>query len=210
MTRPAAPLSALFERALDGLGTEPDAAELPILSAAIGVLARRGTRAATMDDIAAAAGVSRATLFRRYGNKDDLFARAIRAAVHALLAEVGRIFLAVAEPADRIVETFTACMRFGTTVIAADAEPHHAADMAAVLAQGEPSVLEIAHRFITAQIIEAQEAGRVPGGDPEMKADALLRLTLSYLTPPRRFDLTDPDVVRRIGRTVVAPIIVHA
>ncbi|MTE13706.1 TetR/AcrR family transcriptional regulator [Nocardia aurantiaca] len=161
-----------------------------------------------MDDIAAASSVSRATLFRRYGNKDELFERALRFAVHSMLSKVGRIFVAVPDSTERIVETFAACMRFGSTVVPADADPHHTADMLEVLTRGTPSVMDLAHQFVAGQIADGQEDGRIPSVDPDMKADALIRITLGYLaTPDRRFDLSDPHTVRTIARTVIAPIV---
>lgn len=59
-----------------------DAARSRILRAARGVLADRGL-AATVDDVADAAGVSRRTVFRHFATRDGLFAAAIRAGVRA-------------------------------------------------------------------------------------------------------------------------------
>jgi AcrR family transcriptional regulator len=54
-----------------------DTARQRILRAAQGVLAGRGL-AATVDDVAAAAGVSRRTVFRHFATRDSLYAAAIR------------------------------------------------------------------------------------------------------------------------------------
>lgn len=54
-----------------------DLARSRILRAAMAVLAERGL-AATVDDVAEAAGVSRRTVFRHYATRDGLFAAAIR------------------------------------------------------------------------------------------------------------------------------------
>ncbi|MEY9212332.1 helix-turn-helix transcriptional regulator [Thermobifida halotolerans] len=43
-----------------------------VVAAALRLFDERGFEATTMDDIAVAAGVSRSTLFRRFGSKDDL------------------------------------------------------------------------------------------------------------------------------------------
>ena len=49
------------------------ARERQILDAAAAVFARRGFRAATMDEVAAAAGVAKGTLYLSYSSKEDLF-----------------------------------------------------------------------------------------------------------------------------------------
>lgn len=57
-----------------------DAARARILRAAGTVLAARGL-AATIDDVAEAAGVSRRTIFRHFATRDALFAATIRAGI---------------------------------------------------------------------------------------------------------------------------------
>jgi AcrR family transcriptional regulator len=56
-----------------------------ILSAAREVLERRGVEAATMEEIAAAAGVAKGTLYLYFRGKEDL--------IHALMSEVGEKML---------------------------------------------------------------------------------------------------------------------
>lgn len=207
VTRPGAPLTELFERAVEHARQPSSPADAQIFRAAVAVLGRRGTRAATMDDVAAASKVSRATLFRRFGTKDQLFERALGFAVENLLGEITQIFAAVPDSADRIVETFAICLRFGSALVPRGADPQHAAEMLSVLTRGNPSLMDIGHQFVSTQIIDGQRAGRIPSGDPDMKAEALIRITLGYLVTPSRFDLTDPDAVRAIARAVVAPVV---
>jgi AcrR family transcriptional regulator len=61
-------------------GEQRDVARARILRAARTALAARGL-AATVDDVAAEAGVSRRTVFRHFATRDALFAAAIRAGV---------------------------------------------------------------------------------------------------------------------------------
>ncbi len=72
-------LGGLRLSAREGLITEPlpersDAARnrARLLGAARALVARRGADAVTMDDIAAAAGVGKGTLFRRFGSRSGL------------------------------------------------------------------------------------------------------------------------------------------
>lgn len=64
-----------------------DAARSRILRAAQAVLADRGL-AATVDDVAAAAAVSRRTVFRHFATRDALFAAAIREGVRRYALQV--------------------------------------------------------------------------------------------------------------------------
>jgi AcrR family transcriptional regulator len=64
-----------------------DVARSRILRAARGVLAERGL-AATVDDVAAAAGVSRRTVFRHFATRDGLLVAAIRDGVRRYALQI--------------------------------------------------------------------------------------------------------------------------
>lgn len=203
MTRPAAPLDELLARAL-GEAPAPagDEVERRVFDAAIEVLAERGTEHATMDDIAARSGVGRATLFRRFGGKDELLVRALVGEVRRLLDDVAEIFARVQEPTERIAETFVAMLRLADRPLLRDAR--HQADVVTALARGKPSPLELTTRFVAAFIAEGQRTGALAAGDPAVQADAMVRLALGYLLVPGA-QLGDEDA-RRVARLVFAPI----
>jgi AcrR family transcriptional regulator len=64
------------------LANRDDLRRIGVLDAAASVFLRFGYRKASMDDVAAAAGLSRQALYLRFANKDELF----RAAVEHVLA----------------------------------------------------------------------------------------------------------------------------
>ena len=68
-----------------------------ILAAALDVFARHGFRKTSMQDVADAAGISRAALYLRFRNKEDLF-RSGAAAVHDDVLQRARAALAAAAP----------------------------------------------------------------------------------------------------------------
>lgn len=210
MTRPGPSLPTLFDRALRSgdTGIADDPADARLYEAVLTALGRYGSRAITMAAVATASGVSRATLFRRFGSKDTMLERAIAYALDRMQTEVSAIFTSVDDPADRIVETFVGCVRFANLLVPPNAGPERRAELLGLLTKGEPSPVQIAARFVADHIATAQEEGRIPAADPQMQAGALIRITIGYLiTTGMPEDLTDPETTRRIARTVIAPII---
>lgn len=185
-----------------------DATDARVLDAALRVLARRGTREATMDDIAAEAGVGRTTLFRRYTGKDQLFERALARDIGRILTGLADRFTEVTDPTEQVVLGFLTGLSLGEHVLFRDADPLRRAELIQALGQGDPSPITSAFEAIRANIGKAQAAGKIPVRDPDAQADALVHLIIGYLaTPHRAIDLADPEAAERVARAAVAPIL---
>ncbi|MET9366854.1 TetR/AcrR family transcriptional regulator [Streptomyces griseoflavus] len=78
------------------------AARESLLDAAYTALARRPWSAVRMVDVAAAAGVSRQTLYNEFGSKDGLARALVRREADGYLAGVERALTAHADPRDRL------------------------------------------------------------------------------------------------------------
>ena len=215
MTRPGAPLGDLFARAVrqtmgaaaGSIRDDPDPTADRILDAAITVVARRGTSEATIDDVAAEAGVGRATVFRRFASKDAVFEAALTRVVGRVIGAMVERFAVVRDPVDQVVEGFAICM-------ALDADPlltrsrEHRSELLAALCGGDPSPLSLAFDAVAANLRRAHERGSITVGDPDLQADALVHLGLAYLMAPGlAVDLADPSAVRGFARSTIAPII---
>lgn len=210
MPRPGAPLPRLFERAAVAAVSDKhaDSADDDVFDAALSVLVELGTRAATMDDVASRSGVSRATLFRRFGSKDAVFEAAIAQLLRNFLTEITATFLRVTDPTDRIVEAFVACLQLRKRFLGVNPKPEHSSDVLAILSSGDPSPIEYGRQFIAARIAMAQADSLLPPSDPAIQADAIVRLTLGYLmVPDGLFDLNDKAVARDIARRTIAPLV---
>ncbi|WP_104377305.1 TetR/AcrR family transcriptional regulator [Nocardia nova] len=211
MTRPGAPLSSLLSRAMTLIprsAPSGDATDARVLDAALRVLARRGTREATMDDIAAEAGVGRTTLFRRYTGKDQLFERALARDIGRILADLADRFTEVTDPTEQVVLGFLTGLGLGDHILFRDADPLRRAELIQALGQGDPSPITLAFTAIRANIGKAQADGKIPLRDPDAQADALVHLIIGYLaTPSHAIDLTDPAAAERVARAAVAPIL---
>ncbi|MFF0793113.1 TetR/AcrR family transcriptional regulator [Streptomyces spiralis] len=78
------------------------AARESLLDAAHTALARRPWSAVRMVDVAAAAGVSRQTLYNEFGSKDGLARALVRREADGYLAGVDRALAAYADPGERL------------------------------------------------------------------------------------------------------------
>lgn len=210
MTRPGAPLARLLTRAVSSAAVSAESGnDARVLDAALVVLARRGTREATMDDIAEESGVSRATLFRRFGGKDQLFERSLARMMRLLLAGLAQPagIDPDADPIGFAVETFTICMGLNQHILVRESDTLRRAELLHALEQGDPSPLSLAHRAVARNIASAQNAGRLPVGDADLKADALIHLVIGYLvSPSAAVDLTDSVAAREFATRIVVPI----
>lgn len=209
MTRPGAPLEVLLKRAVHDASTaaNTDSSEL-VFAAAIRVMAEHGTRAATMDHIASESGVSRATLFRRYGSKDALLQQALTHDLRRFLTGIEQRLDQLPAAPDRITEAFLACLQLSNHPLLRNADTNGRAEFGRAITAGDPSPLELGHRFVTARLAAAQESGELPAGDPPMQADILIRVVLGYLlVPGGPIDLSDETTARTIAQTILASIV---
>lgn len=202
-------LAALLARAATGAGAEGDDTEDRILDAAMREVAAHGTKAATMDDVAATAGVARMTVFRRFGSKAALLERLVLRELRTFLERVDSALDAVEDPADRVAEAFVQCVR------AADEHPlvarlarHEPGATFARLATGDPSPLELGRIYVAARIRADMPASSLRE-DPDVVADVLVRLATTYaLVPSVAVDVSDDDAAREFARRVLAPLVV--
>lgn len=190
---------------------EPPAAEDAtterILDATLAELAEHGAREATIDDIAARAGVGRVTVFRRFGSKDALIQRLVVRELRRFLSAVDRALESVTDPAERVAEAFVACVRMSVThpMVArlARLEPGAALER---LATGDPSPLDLGRAYVAARI--AADGASTGDASAAEVADVLVRLAAMYaLVPSPVVDLSDDDAARGFALRVLAPMV---
>lgn len=185
------------ERAADDL-------ERRLVEAMLECISRWGVAKTTADDIARAAGVSRATLYRAFpGGKEVAFDALLRHETARFFARIsGRL-----EGADTLEDLLVI-----GAVEAADFLLHHQA-LGYVL-QHEPErvlpalafrrfggAVTIATGFLVPHLARFVDIDRAAAG-----AEFVVRLLISYATDPSpSVDLTDPASVRRFARTFVLP-----
>ncbi len=166
-------------------------------------IARAGMAKTTVDDVAAASGVSRATIYRLFpGGKDEVLRETVG-------WEMDRFFLHLGEELGDAADFPTFLER---ALPLARAELLEHAVLQKVL-ETEPDRLNALitvqqHRVITAiaayflPLLERDRAAGRIVGDADLGgcAEYVARMSLSLISSPGRHDLADPDEVRRLVR----------
>ena len=171
-----------------------------ILEAGFACVARYGLAKTTVEDVARASGLSRATLYRYFpGGRDQLLRDVIA-------WETGRFF-------GRLAEAVAGAPDFPSLLEEALIFAHRAIEEHEVLQkvlQTEPErllpqltveserILVFIRRFLV-PYLEREDLR--DGVEPEEAADYVARMLLSFIGNQGRWDLTDPDQVAQLVRT---------
>lgn len=187
-----------------GLVAGAAAHRVRIVDAALGCIARQGLAKTTLDDVARAAGCSRATVYRAFpGGKDAVVRAVVDTEVSRLLTDLA---LAVGES-----DTLENALVTGMALVATRISGHAALGF---LLEHEPEVvlphLAFDHHdalLIDTSVFVAPFLGRWLGHDEATRvAEWCTRIVLSYASAPDpEVDLTDLASARRFVRTYVLP-----
>jgi AcrR family transcriptional regulator len=183
------------------------AAERRVIEAAKRCCERWGFAKVTVDDIAAEAGVSRATLYRMFpGGKDVLF-EAMRVLELEEFFSALRSSIEGAETVDELL-----CRAVVDSLRAMRADEHLALLLAAapgetlgqLTVDGLPRIIRVACVFLTPLL-----APHLPDRESATRiVELLVRLVISqFLAPSEQLDLTNEAVARDFLRTFVLPAI---
>ena len=188
-----------------GAGTDPQLSKrVRIVDAALLCVASRGLRATTVDEVAHAAGLSRATLYRVIpGGRDGIIQAMVETEIARFFSALAVSMGSAADLEGVLVAGMTTSARWLSNSEALarvlDSEPwvvlRH-------LSFGEMErALEVAAGFTSpffARWLDPDQALRA--------ADWSVRIVVSYLLDPGGdVDLTDDDSVRRLVRSYVMP-----
>ena len=174
-----------------------------VLEGAYGCIARRGMAKTTVDDVAAASGVSRATIYRLFpGGKEEVLRETVG-------WEMDRFFLHLGEELGDAAD-FPEFLERALPLARRELREH---EVLQKVLETEPDRLNALitlqqHRVIGAiaayflpMLERARAAGHVePGADLAQCAEYVARLSLSLIASPGRHDLGDPEEVHRLVR----------
>jgi AcrR family transcriptional regulator len=182
-----------------------------IMDATLEELAVTGLSELVVEDVARRAGVTRMTVYRRFGDRQRLIEATMARESARLLAAVAAADDPGAHPVDRIVRnlmtSLTVARRHPLVAHWLATDPGELLD--AVLAN-DAAVLRAGAAFIAATIRAARPPGGAKGPDPDRAGDLLVRLYAALvLMPPPSVDLDDPRQVEALARDLIAPILVR-
>jgi len=160
-----------------------------ILDAAGRLLVDRGVDELEVEEVAAAAGVGRSTVYRRFDGRNALLAATVAHEARRLLAALGQTVAGIDDPEDRLVTAFCTGLRLARAGGLADRirdEPLLlrllTVDGGPVLAAATAQLAEVARTLDTTLDVERAEG----------TAELLVRLAISLvLTPQSALDLED-------------------
>jgi AcrR family transcriptional regulator len=179
-----------------------------ILAAAAELVGRQGDQQTTIAAIAEQAGVGRATVFRRFGSKQEILDRALmrelRILALALQESVANAETAAAALVECFVLSMRAMRRRPLLQRLAQLEPEK---LIAFTRLRRPPVLALWRSMYTS-IVDTFDTS---GADPLERsalADVLIHLTLGYsLVPESSIDLKDDEALRRVAASVITPVL---
>jgi AcrR family transcriptional regulator len=174
----------------------PNAAEARILDAAKHCFEQWGIAKVTIEDIAAAAGVSRATLYRLFPGGKEILYSALQ--VRELTEFFDRLTAEAAGVDDfedlvvRLIVTATRELRADQHLaIMLGSEPGEVLSQLTV--EGLPRTIRVATEYLTPLVLPY-----LSQSEAATAIDLLVRLTISYfLAPSDTIDLGDPDSARQ-------------
>jgi TetR/AcrR family transcriptional regulator len=176
-----------------------------ILDTARAVFETYGVRRANIEDVAARAGLSRSTIYRRFPNKDDLFEKVVRREAEIFFTTLDQA-TSGRTPQEAVIEAFA----LGVRLV-------HDSPLYSRIVESEPELFGLFSRsqvFPIGQFADGiahtlRRCGAdIPETDLANVADILLRVALGIIVfPTDRLDTTDPAAVREYAGRYLVPII---
>jgi TetR/AcrR family transcriptional regulator len=192
-------------RSLAGNLDESTEFDRTILDTARAVFETYGMRRANIEDVAARAGVSRSTIYRRFPTKDKLFEQVVRREAELFFSTLDQA-TSGCNPQEAVIEAFALGVRLVQD-----------SPLYSRIVESEPELFGLfsrSHVFPIGQFAEGiahtlRRCGAdIPETDLANIADILLRVALGIIIfPTDRLDISDDAAVREYAARYLVPII---
>ncbi len=180
-----------------------EAAAERILDAAEDLFTRHDAAAVGMNEIARAAGCSRATLYRYFENRDVLYTAYVHRETHRLFGEIGERLAGVTDPQERVTQGALAALR---RVRETPALASWFASTARPIGGEMAERSDVIQLLVQAFLASMGEQGRLDQGNVEIRARWLVRVLISLLQFPGRDEADE----RMMLETFVVPLVAAA
>ncbi len=179
----------------------------PVLDAALAAFLDFGIRRTSMGEIARRAGISPATLYRRYAQKSDIVMGVGMREAQRLLSYLELHIDVTSSPLEQLTTLHSAVLHqlssneLLTRVLTTEPE----SVLPKITIDADP-ILEIGRGFLAAFLTRLQREGHLPSYDVAPVADWLARLAQSAVLTPSRQPLSETET-RAFVRDHLAPFI---
>jgi len=176
-----------------------------VLDAAAECYLRLGVTKTTAADIARSAGISRATLYRRYGSHESIFHAVLERESIAMAAEAAPVLARITDPAERLVESMLLSIRqIGSRPVHAAIFTGDSAAWAAGQAIRMEALGRIGETAIRPLVSHATAGGAASATGPLSDADVadlvdwIIRILLSFASVPGPAGREPADIRREL------------
>ncbi|MBB5918201.1 AcrR family transcriptional regulator [Nocardia transvalensis] len=180
-----------------------------LLESALSAFLDFGIKRTSMGEIARRAGISPATLYRRFESKNELVEAVGVREAQRFVAEIERRVADIADTEDQLVEVFVAFI----TLLARN-------ELLQRLLRTEPdlilprlttdagAILAVGRAYLADKLRGLQETGATPDFDADLVAEIMARLAQSLaLTPDGLIPLGDQQAAREFARRTLMPMV---
>lgn len=188
---------------------EEDSTRQNILDKARELYLEFGWRRTSMDDVAKRAGMGRATLYRRYSDKGQLFMAVISRDVKANLQAIEAAIQTSENHLEGLLEAFVLGIRLinenPLLTRLLQTEPD---DILPFLTQEFTGILAFSRTYIADRIKKAQKLGEIRDLDATLTAELMIRMVHSLmLTPNGVIQAGDEASIRRVCDQFFRPLL---
>lgn len=170
-----------------------------VLDAAAACYLRVGVGKTTAADIAAEVGISRATLYRRFGSHEAIFLAVLTRESEEMAAAAEDHLAAVADPAERILEGMMFALgQIGSRPVHAAMFGGDSAAWAANRAIREEALRRIGEAGVRPLLASPLSRGTLSRSDMADLVDWILRVLISYAAVPGPGGRDDTDIRRQL------------
>jgi len=181
-----------------------------LLDAAEQCFAQFGLRKTTMEDVARTGGVSRATLYRYFKNRDDLLMGVVEREARATAVVIQKHLAGIEHPGEHLVEGFVEALeeipKHPTLAMVVDPD---SVGMTSRLVLNSERLANVALEIMLPVMKPAQESGLLRENvDVAVMIEWIYRLLNSYLTVPSA-TAHDREQMKEQLRTMLLPAILR-
>ena len=190
--------------------TKETESRIKILDSARDLFVDFGLRKTSMDDVAKRSRIGRATLYRRFGDKDELFQAVIIREVQADLAKIEIKVHSLDDHLEGLIEAFVMAVisihsnKFLNRLF--ETEPEYTLPFFTTRFAG---VMKFATAYLAERIIRGQTIGHIKALDADITAEMILRLIQSLMLSPKGvIDPSDEQSIRFFVNDWLRPLLI--